>query len=100
MVATEEIEDLDGAREIPFAGSGLEGEPVALQGLAQLGHRARRLLRQADAQPFHGAVHPGRILAAAVLGADLLFAIVIRRVAGRVGLGGGDRFAQVLVDAL
>ena len=99
VVASEEVKDLDRAGEVPLAGGGLEGEAVALEGLAELRDGAGGLLRQADAQPLHRTIHPGAVLAAAVLRADLLLAVVVGRIAGGVGLGRRDRLAQVFVDA-
>ena len=95
----EEVEHLDRAGEVPFAGGGLEGEAAPLKHVAEFGDRAGGLLREADAQPLHRTVDPRPVVAAAFLGADfLLFGAIFGGFAGGIGLRRRRGFVEVFVD--
>ena len=99
VMAGEEVEHLDRAGEVPFAGSGLQREAAALEDVAEFGDRSGGLLRQADAQPLHRAVDPRAVIAAAFLRTDFLFLrAVVRGFAGGVGLRRRGGFVEVFVD--
>ena len=98
-MAGEEVEHLNRAGEVPFAGRGLEREAAPLQHVAEFGDRAGRLLREADAQPLHRTVDPRAVVAAAFLGADFLFfGAVVGGFASGVGLRRCGGFVEVFVD--
>ena len=98
VVAGEEVEDLDRAGEVPLARRRLEGETATRKHVAEFGDGAGRLLGQADAQPFHRAIDPWAILAAAILGAHFLFVvIIIDGIAGSGRLGRRFRLVEVFV---
>ena len=100
-MASEEVEHLNGAGEVPFAGRGLKGEAAALEDIAKFGDGSRRLLRQADAKPLHRTVDPRTVFAAEFLGAHFLFfgSFVDRFTAGG-SLRCRRRFVQVFVDLI